>query len=51
MHLTFQIDYQTELLWVAQVRGWSQFRLVPREPCDHYCPELPESLTEGDMGK
>lgn len=46
-----QINYQTELLCVGQVRGWSKFRLVPREPCDHYCPELLDTITEGQMGQ
>ncbi|KAK3891775.1 hypothetical protein Pcinc_004354 [Petrolisthes cinctipes] len=44
-----EINYQTELLCVGQVRGWSKFRLVPREPCDHYCPELLDTITEGQM--
>lgn len=44
-----EVDFQTELLWVAQVRGWSHIRLVPREPCDHFCPELLDTLTEGHM--
>nr|XP_053634067.1 uncharacterized protein LOC128689707 [Cherax quadricarinatus] len=44
-----EIDFQTELLWVAQVRGWSRIRLVPREPCDHFCPELLETITESQM--
>ncbi|XP_042237815.1 uncharacterized protein LOC121876610 [Homarus americanus] len=44
-----EIDFQTELLWVGQVRGWSRIRLVPREPCDHFCPELLETITEGQM--
>lgn len=46
-----QVNFQTELLWVAQVRGWSRVRLVPREPCDHYCPELLDDITEGQMGE
>ncbi|XP_047491036.1 uncharacterized protein LOC125040521 [Penaeus chinensis] len=44
-----EVDFHTELLWVAQVRGWSKIRLVPREPCDHFCPELLDTLTEGHM--
>ncbi|XP_071512947.1 uncharacterized protein, partial [Panulirus ornatus] len=44
-----EVDFQTELLWVAQVRGWSHIRLVPREPCDHFCPELLDTITEGQM--
>lgn len=46
-----QLNFQTELLWVGQVRGWSRIRLVPREPCDHYCPELLDDLMEGQMGE
>ena len=46
-----QLNFQTELLWVGQVRGWSRIRLVPREPCDHFCPELLDDLMEGQMGE
>ncbi|XP_076043449.1 uncharacterized protein LOC143026618 [Oratosquilla oratoria] len=44
-----EIVFQTEMLLVVQIRGWTRFRLVPREPCDHYCPELFDSIREGEM--
>ncbi|XP_045118668.1 uncharacterized protein LOC123508815 [Portunus trituberculatus] len=44
-----EVNFQTELLWVGQVRGWSRIRLVPREPCDSFCPELLDDLLEGQM--
>ncbi|CAL4113947.1 unnamed protein product, partial [Meganyctiphanes norvegica] len=44
-----EIDFDSELLWVAQIRGWSRIHLVPREPCDHFCPELHHTLSEGSI--
>ncbi|MCL4120339.1 UNVERIFIED_CONTAM: hypothetical protein GTU68_065841 [Idotea baltica] len=44
-----QIDFSTELLWVAQLRGWSKFRLAPREPCSTSCLPIDGSIKEGQM--
>ncbi|KAK6643363.1 hypothetical protein RUM43_004868 [Polyplax serrata] len=44
-----QVELDSGLIILAQLRGSTDFKLTPNSPCNGTCPELSGSLHEGEM--
>ncbi|RXG68454.1 hypothetical protein Avbf_00364 [Armadillidium vulgare] len=44
-----QLNFSTDLLILAQLRGWNKFRLIPKDPCDFNCYPISGVLAEGQI--
>lgn len=38
-------------MMLYQIRGFNHIRMSPRDTCRGYCPELTETLAEGEIRK
>ncbi|XP_018014905.1 uncharacterized protein LOC108671825 [Hyalella azteca] len=44
-----EVRFQSEVLWLAVLRGWLHVRVSPQLPCNELCPELTTALMEGHV--
>lgn len=44
-----QVELDSGLIMLAQLRGATTFKLTPHNPCNSSCPELLGDLHEGEM--
>nr|CAD7401284.1 unnamed protein product [Timema poppensis] len=44
-----QVELDSGLIMLAQLRGSTSFKLTPHNPCNSSCPELLGDLQEGEM--
>lgn len=45
----WQVELDSGLIALAQLRGTTVFKLIPHNPCNSSCPELLGDLHEGEM--